>query len=88
MNITAKIIATKAGEIAAIAVVLGFIGTLWINGAVEERMKELVPEASQDPVVVANQTDIENLEAGQKRIENKVDAFSSEFLAYLARQSQ
>lgn len=86
MNV--KSIAAKIGEYAAIAAVLGGVGTLWIDSAVEKRMAELVPAASVDPVVVGNKTEIQNLKDGQKRIETKVDTFSREFMAYLARQSQ
>ena len=72
----------------ALVAVLAVIGVLWINTEVERRMKELIPDAAENPAVVANKTDIENIQATLTRVENKVDTFSTEFLRYLQRQSQ
>lgn len=83
-----KTVAAKVGEVAVILAIVGVVSTYWVNTEVERRMKELVPNAAVNPVVVANKVDIENLETTVARIEAKVDAFSTEFLAYLARQSQ
>jgi hypothetical protein len=88
MEIDIAKIATKAGELVAIAAVLGFVGSLWIDSEVERRMNELAIDPASAPAVVANTTKLESLENGQARIEGKVDAFSDKFLAYLERQAQ
>lgn len=76
----------KLGEIVGILAVIGVIGTYWINTEVERRMGELVPNAGNNPTVIANKTKLETLAQGQARIENKVDTFSTEFTKYLQRQ--
>jgi hypothetical protein len=85
---TVKKWSAKAGEVAGIGLVVGFIATLWIDNAVESRMKELMPDPATNPIVVAATTDITNLKGDHVRIEQKVDAFSREFMAYLAREAQ
>lgn len=83
-------IAKKLGEWAALLAVVGVVGSLWIDSEVERRMNELVPpppDAAKSPAVVANTTKLQSLEAGQKRIEGKVDAFSGKFLEYLEREA-
>lgn len=85
---TAKTIAKKVGEYTALLAVFGVVGSLWINTEVERRMKELAKDPSVAPVVVELRADVDNIEQGQERIEEKVDAFSAEFLKYLARQAE
>jgi hypothetical protein len=84
----AKGAARKVAEYAAFFAVFATIGSYWINTEVERRMGELAPDPGAHPVVVTNTTRLDGLEAGQERIEGKVDAFSREFLKYLERQSQ
>ena len=85
-------LAKKLVEWVGVAVVLGgalaAVGSMWINTEVERRMKELASNPAEAPAVVANTTKLESLEQGQARIETKVDAFSSQFLAYLERQAE
>jgi hypothetical protein len=83
-----KAVAKKAGEYLAFAAVFGTIGTYWLNTEVERRMGELAANPGDHPTVVANTTKLNTLEAGQTRIETKVDAFSSKFLEYLERQAR
>jgi hypothetical protein len=82
-----KALAKKLGEYMALIAVFGTVGTYWINTEVERRMGELAPDAGVHPTVVSNSTKLETLEAGQERIEDKVDAFSTKFLEYLERQA-
>jgi len=82
-----KSLAKKIGEYLAFLAVFGTVGSYWINTEVERRMGELAPDAGVHPTVVANSTKLETLEAGQERIEEKVDAFSGKFLEYLERQA-
>lgn len=82
-----KALLKKAAEYGALLAVLATVGSYWINTEVERRMGELADDPGAHPTVVANTTKLETLEAGQVRIENKVDAFSSEFLRYLERQA-
>ena len=77
----------KLGEYAALAVILGGVGSLWIDREVERRMNELAVDPSAAPVVVELKTDMENVKASNERIEGKVDAFSSKFMEYLERQA-
>lgn len=79
--------AKKIGEYVVFAAVFGTVGTYWINTEVERRMDELAIDPAAAPAVVANTTKLGTLEAGQTRIETKVDAFSQKFLEYLERQS-
>jgi outer membrane murein-binding lipoprotein Lpp len=85
-------LAKKLVEWVGMAVVLGgalaAVGSMWINTEVERRMNELASNPADAPAVVAISTKVEGLEAGQARIETKVDAFSSQFLAYLERQAE
>ena len=80
---------------------LAILGTMiwgvpyYIDSAVEDRLNELAEGKEKAPVIVAlEQKDaviteqLENIEGSQVRIENKVDAFSQSFLAYLERQAQ
>jgi outer membrane murein-binding lipoprotein Lpp len=83
-----KDLGKKLVEWAAVAGVLAVAGSYWINTEVERRMKELASNPADAPEVVAISTKVEGLEAGQARIETKVDAFSSQFLAYLERQAE
>lgn len=83
-------IAKKLGEWAALLAVVAVVGSLWVDREVERRMNELLPppvDASKAPAVVANTTKLQSLEAGQARIEGKVDAFSDKFLEYLEREA-
>lgn len=84
----AKKFLKKAGEYVTLLVVFGGLGTLWINTEVERRMGELASDPASSPAVVTLKAEVDNLEDGQARIEKKVDAFSEEFLKYLARQAQ
>ena len=84
---SAKSLIKKVGEYLALLAVLGTVGTYWINTEVERRMGELADDPGSHPTVVANSTKLETLEAGQVRIEEKVDAFSGKFLEYLERQA-
>lgn len=77
----------KLAEWVALLGVIATMGTYWIDAEVERRMNELASDPGKSPAVVANTTKLETLEAGQARIESKVDAFSQSFLAYLERQS-
>lgn len=77
----------KLGEYAALLVIIGTVGSLWIDREVERRMGELSSDPSSSPAVVANTTKLQSLEAGQQRIEGKVDTFSSKFLEYLEREA-
>ncbi len=81
-------LAKKLGEWAALLAIVGVVGSLWIDREVERRMGELKSDPADSPVVVTLKAEVENIEASQVRIEAKVDAFSSEFLKYLTRQSQ
>lgn len=85
---TPKEIGMKVVEWAAVVAVLGTVGSYWINTEVERRMNELAIDPSAAPAVVTLQAEVANIEASQVRIENKVDAFSDRFLAYLERQSR
>ena len=81
----------KVAEYAAVLGVLFWGVPYYIDHAVEERMKELTPEPpdiGEAAPVVELSTKVNSLAAGQERIESKVDAFSSQFLAYLERQAQ
>ena len=88
MNPTLKKALAKAGELVAMLAAVGVFGTLWINTEVERRMKELAIDPANAPAVVILQTEVENIEASQIRIESKVDAFSQKFLEYLERQAR
>ena len=88
LNGMLKTIGAKAGEVAAISMILGFVGVLWVDRLVEDRMNELLPDPAANPTVVTHTSDIQHLKNGQVRIESKVDTFSREFMAYLARQAQ
>ena len=79
--------AQKLLEWVGLVTVIGVFGSLWINTEVERRMNELAIDPSSAPAVVANTTKLESLSDGQKRIEGKVDTFSSKFLEYLERQA-
>ena len=83
-----KKILLKGGEWIGLLVVFGGLGSLWINTEVERRMGELATDPANAPAVVANTTKLESIEAGQIRIERKVDAFSTKFMEYLERQAQ
>lgn len=78
----------KIGEYVALLAVLGTVGTYWINTEVERRMNELAQDPSTHPTIVQNTTKLESLEAGQVRIETKLDAFAGQFLGYLERQAE
>lgn len=84
---SAKAIGKKVAEYAAFIAVFATAGSYWINTEVERRMGELADDPGNHPTVVANSTKLETLEAGQVRIEEKVDAFSGKFLEYLERQA-
>ena len=86
--LTAKTLAVKVAEWAAFLAVFGTAGSYWINTEVERRMEELAQDPGNHPSVVQLQTEVENIKAGQARIESKVDMFSSKFLEYLERQAQ
>jgi len=93
-----KKILLKGGEWIGLFVAFGIIGSLWINTEVERRMNELKTDPATVPVIVTLQADMANVKAGQTRLETtmnarfdttdrKVDAFSTQFLAYLERQA-
>ena len=63
------------------------VGSLWIDREVERRMNELAIDPAAAPVVVALNTDMQNVKASQERIEGKVDAFSTKFMEYLEREA-
>jgi hypothetical protein len=84
---SARNIGKKVAEYAAFLAIFATAGSYWINTEVERRMGELADDPGSHPTVVANTTKLETLEAGQERIEDKVDAFSSKFLEYLERQA-
>lgn len=84
----AKQFGKKLAEYVAFLAVFGTVGSYWINTEVERRMGELEANPGNHPVVVANTTKLGTLEAGQARIETKVDTFSQKFLEYLERQAQ
>jgi hypothetical protein len=88
MNDQAINIGKKIAEWVGIAVAFGVIGSWWINTEVERRMNELAQDPSTHPTIVTATTKLETLEAGQVRIETKVDAFASQFLQYLERQAE
>lgn len=83
-----KDIIRKLIEWAALFAVIATVGSYWINTEVERRMGELVIDPADSPAVVANATKLESIEAGQARIESKVDAFAAQFTAYLERQAR
>ena len=83
----AKSIGKKVAGYAAFLAVFGTVGSYWINTEVERRMIELASDPGSHPVVVELKTTQVALKDGQKRIETKVDAFSSKFLDYLERQA-
>lgn len=84
---SARSIGKKVAEYAAFLAIFATAGSYWINTEVERRMGELADDPGSHPTVVANTTKLETLEAGQVRIEEKVDAFSGKFLEYLERQA-
>ena len=88
MEITAQKVAAKVGELVAILAAVGFVASLWIDREVERRMNELAIDPSAAPAVVELQTEMENVETTLGRVENKVDDFSREFMAYLQRQTE
>ena len=62
-------VAAKAGEYAALAAVIGFVGSLWIDREVERRMAELLPEPQnigQSAPVVELSTKVDNVLKGQE----------------------
>ena len=81
-------IGKKVAEWVGIAVAFGVVGSWWINTEVERRMNELAQDPSTHPTIVSATTKLEGLEAGQVRIEKKVDAFAGQFLSYLERQAE
>lgn len=83
-----KVWGKRIGEYFAFLAVFGVVSSYWINTEVERRMGELETNPGDHPTVVANTTKLATIEAGQTRIETKVDAFSGKFLEYLERQSR
>lgn len=75
------------GQTVGTLAVFGVAASYWINTEVERRMNELAIDPAAAPAVVTLVAEVENLEAGQVRIEGKVDTFSREFLAYLQREA-
>lgn len=51
------------------------------------RMEAISVDPGDAPAVVANTTRLDGLAVGQARIESKVDAFASQFTAYLEREA-
>jgi len=82
-----KPVLKKVAEWVGLLGTFAVFGSLWINTEVERRMGELASDPASNPVVVANTTKLQTLSDGQKRIEGKVDAFSTSFLQYLERQA-
>lgn len=82
-----KDILKKLAEWVGLLGAMAIIGSLWINTEVERRMGELAKDPANAPAVVEIATKVDGLEAGQVRIETKVDAFSGKFLDYLERQA-
>jgi len=78
----------KCGEIAAIVVILGAVGSLWIDREVERRMSELATKPADIPEIVVLTTKMESVEAAIVRVEGKVDTFSQSFMEYLQRQAE
>jgi len=98
MNPKIKAALIKAGEYIGLFAAFGVFGSLWINTEVERRMNELATDPATAPVVVTLQADMQNVKAGQTRIETtmnarfdasdrKLDMFSQKFLEYLERQA-
>ena len=85
---TARQALMKVAELAGMLGAVAVFGTYWINTEVERRMKELAQDPGSAPVVVELQTEVENIEQTVGRVEDKVDAFSAQFLAYLERQAR
>lgn len=85
-----KIIAfgKKVVEYVAIGAAFGTIGSYWINTEVERRMNELAQDPATHPTIVEQRTRLAGIEKSQDRIEQKVDAFATQFLAYLERQAE
>lgn len=83
---------SKVAEVLGIAVLIGGImlsvGRMWVNDIVEQRLVEIAEDPGSHPAVVENKTKLATLEAGQVRIETKVDLFSNRFLLYLERQAE
>ena len=77
----------KLGEYAALLVIIGGVGSLWIDREVERRMNELAIDPAAAPAVVALTTDMSTVKESQARIEGKVDAFSTKFMEYLEREA-
>lgn len=76
------------GQTLGTLAVFGVAATYWVNTEVERRMKELASDPGQHPVIVEIQSDVDNLEKGQIRIEGTVNTFSTEFMRYLQRQAE
>ena len=87
MEITTSKVAAKVGEVVGIIAAVGFVASLWIDREVERRMNELAIDPSAAPAVVELKTEMDNVEQTMVRVEGKVDAFSTEFMKYLERQS-
>lgn len=81
-------IGKKVAEWIGLLVAFGVVGSWWVNTEVERRMKELAQDPSSHPTIVEQQTRLSNIERSQERIENKVDAFATQFLSYLERQAE
>ena len=87
MEITGSKIAEWLGLLAVIGGLFATLGSYWINTEVERRMNELAVDPAAAPVVVELKTEMENVESAVERVEDKVDAFSEQFLSYLEREA-